>query len=50
LLVINNRYGLLTSKDGCDEENNKKKVNLVSKREEGRNTIKKNAKRGNTGL
>jgi hypothetical protein len=40
LPVINNRYGILTSKEGCDEENNENNVNLVSKREEGRNTIK----------
>jgi hypothetical protein len=35
---INNRYGILTSKSGCDEKN-EKKVNSVTKREEGRNTI-----------
>jgi hypothetical protein len=37
---INNRYRILTSKAGCDEKN-EKKVNSVTKREEGRNTMKK---------
>jgi hypothetical protein len=40
LPVKNNRYGILTSKAGCDEKK-EKKVNSVTKREEGRNTIKK---------